>query len=71
MRWAIRVTYENGEDAWLRSGSAIDEGPIVQFRSREAAERQADFAREGLDEGQSLTIVRLDRLTERIGGVHD
>ncbi len=57
--WGIRVTDEHGEDAWLRHGSTIGEGPIVRFRSRDRAEAEAAFVREGLDEGQTLSIVRI------------
>lgn len=57
-RWVIRVTYPNGEDAYLRHGSRIGAGPIVQFRDRKTADANIDFIRPGLDDGATVTVVR-------------
>jgi hypothetical protein len=60
-RWAIRVTYATGEDAWLRHGGVPGEGPVVKFTSRQVAEREASFVREGLDVADVVAVVRFHR----------
>jgi hypothetical protein len=64
-RWAIRVTFATGEDAWLRHGRLPGEGPIVKFANRQVAEREASFVREGLDQGDALPVVRFHRGREQ------
>lgn len=56
-RWAIRVTFRNGEDAWLRHGSVPGVGQIVTFTNRRLAEKEAAFVREGLSDGDVAMIV--------------
>ncbi len=57
MSWAIRVTFANGKDAFLRHGWVIGRGPIATFHSKEKAEREAAFVREGLDAGDVVTVI--------------
>lgn len=56
-RWAIRVTYPSGEEAWLRHGSRIGAGPLATFGTRKLAEINADFVRQGLDTDVVIAIV--------------
>jgi len=58
-RWAIRVTYPNGQDAWLRRGATIGAGPIVEFRTKHLAELNVELIREGLDADTVVSVVRL------------
>lgn len=57
MTWAIRVTYTNGRDAFVRHGGVIGRGPIATFHSKAKAEEQAAFVREGLDAGELVTVI--------------
>lgn len=57
MSWAIRVTFANGKDAFLRHGGVIGRGPIATFYSKAKAEEQAAFVREGLDAGDVATVI--------------
>ena len=57
MKWAIRVTYPSGEDAWLRHGSRIGAGPMATFATRQLAEINAEMIRPGLEDC-TITIVR-------------
>lgn len=57
-RWVIRVTYPNGEDAYLRHGAVIGEGPIVRFGTKRLADINAGFVSEGLPDGATVTVVR-------------
>ncbi len=57
MSWAIRVTFANGKDAFLRHGGVIGRGPIATFHVKEKAEEQASFVREGLDAGDVITVI--------------
>lgn len=57
MSWAIRVTYANGKDAFLRHGGVIGRGPIATFYSKAKAEEEAAFVREGLDAGDVVTVI--------------
>ena len=57
-QWAIRVTYANGEDAWLRQGATIGEGAIVRFTSKQRAEEYRDFISQGLDADEVARVVR-------------
>lgn len=58
MSWKIRVTYPNGDEAWLRHGSRIGEGPLATFASRKLADINADFIKQGLDADCTVTIVK-------------
>lgn len=58
-RWAVQAIEHDGESRYLRRGEDPDEGPVVVFRSRRAADESAAFWREGLgDEVQSVNVVR-------------
>lgn len=57
-RWAVRVTFANGEDAYLRRGSRIGSGPVVTFGTRKLAEINAEFVGHGLDSGAVVTVVQ-------------
>jgi hypothetical protein len=57
-RWAIRVTYRSGDDAWLRHGPVIGEGRIATFTTREHAEREARVLRNGLDADDIVMVVK-------------
>lgn len=56
--WAIRVTYQNGEEAWLRHGSRIGAGPLATFGTRKLADINADFVKQGMDAGTVVTVVQ-------------
>jgi hypothetical protein len=55
--WAIRVTFANGRDAFLREGDVIGRGPIATFRTKAKADEQAAFLREGLDAGDTIAVI--------------
>jgi hypothetical protein len=55
--WAIRVTFANGRDAFVRHGGVIGRGPIATFHSKAKAEAQAALFREGLDAGDVVTVI--------------
>ena len=55
--WAIRVTFANGRDAFLRRGGVIGRGPIATFHSKEKAEEEAAFVREGCAAEDSVTVI--------------
>lgn len=55
--WAIRVTFANGRDAFVRSGGVIGRGPIATYRTKAQAESDAAFMREGLDAGDVVTVI--------------
>ncbi len=57
MSWAIRVTFANGKDAFLRHGGVIGRGPIATFHSKAKAEEEASFVREGLDTGDVVMVI--------------
>lgn len=57
-KWAIRVTYPSGDEAWLRHGSRIGEGPLATFGTRKLAEINAEFVSQGMDAGTVVTVVR-------------
>ena len=57
MTWAIRVTFANGRDAFVRHGGVIGRGPIATFYSREKAEEQATFIRQGMEPGDVVTVI--------------
>lgn len=61
-RWAIRVTFADGNEAWLRHGSRIGSGPIATFGSRKLAEINAEFVGHGLDAGAVVTIIEHHKL---------
>lgn len=56
-RWAVRVTYADGNEAYLRHGARIGYGSIVKF-DKKTAEINADFLRAGVDEGDTVTVVQ-------------
>lgn len=56
--WKIRVTYANGEEAYLRHGSRIGAGPLATFGTRKLADINAEFVKMGLDEGDVVTVVQ-------------
>lgn len=64
-RWAIRVTYANGDEAWLRHGAAVGAGPIVKFTTRRTADLNVDLISPGLDDGAIITVVRFHRGCEQ------
>lgn len=57
MTWAIRVTFANGRDAFVRHGWVIGRGPIATYRTREQADKDADFVRQGLDAGDTVMVI--------------
>jgi hypothetical protein len=57
MSWAIRVTFANGRDAYVRHGGVIGRGPIATFHAKAQAEAQAAFVREGLDARDVVMVV--------------
>lgn len=57
LSWAIRITFANGRDAFLRHGGKVGHGPIATYYSKAKAEEQAAFVREGLDAGDVVTII--------------
>ncbi len=56
-RFALRVTYADGQEAWLRHGAVTGDGLIVLFSNRERAEARAAELRAGLDEGDVVMVV--------------
>lgn len=59
-RWAIRVTYPSGQEAFLRHGVTAREGAIVTFKTRRDAELNAEsMVKPGLDDGCVVAIVRV------------
>lgn len=58
LRWALRVTFADGSDAFLRHGGVIGRGPIVTFYSKAKADEQAAFIRQGLDTGDVVTVIQ-------------
>jgi hypothetical protein len=65
-RWAIRVTYPSGEDAYLRHGATVGEGPVVTFRTKRDAELNAEaYVQPGLDEGTVVSVVKVRGVTVR------
>lgn len=58
-RYVIRVNYPDGGVAWLRHGSVVGAGPIVRFPNRKTAEVNLGFIREGLEEGATVSVVRV------------
>lgn len=63
-RWALRITYRHGGEAFLRHGTRIGYGPIVQFRTRRDAEINIGMIEPGLDAGTVVTVVRYDKHDE-------
>lgn len=65
--WAIRVTFANGKDAFLRHGGVIGRGPIVTFHSKAKAEREAAFVRHGCSSEDVVTVIERShgRLADR------
>lgn len=59
--WAIRITFADGREAFLRHGGVIGRGPIVTFYTKEKADEQAAFIREGLDAGDVATVIQRSR----------
>lgn len=55
-KWAIRVTYANGEDAWLRIGARPGVGLIASF-DRATADINREFISHGLSEGDVALVV--------------
>jgi hypothetical protein len=55
--WAIRVTFANGQTAFLRHGGVIGKGAIVSFHSKAKADAEAENVRNGLNEGDVLTVI--------------
>lgn len=55
--WAIRVTFANGRDAFLRRGSLIGRGPIATFYSKAKADEEAAIVQDGLNDGDVVTVI--------------
>lgn len=55
--WAIRVTFANGQSAFLRHGGCPGAGAIVTFHSKARATEKAAFLREGLDAADVITVI--------------
>lgn len=55
-KWAIRVIFANGKDAWLRHRHRAGRGPIVSF-DRATAEVNREFVSQGLDDGDVALVV--------------
>jgi hypothetical protein len=64
-RWSIRVTFADGNEALLRHGPVVGEGDVVTFRTRKLAEINADLVRNGLEEGDVVTIIPAARTEGR------
>ena len=62
-RWAIRVTFANGEDAWLHEGPRPGVGPIASF-DRKTADVNREFVSHGLDDGDVAVVVPFPPVTE-------
>lgn len=56
--YAIRVTFANGRDAFVREGGVIGQGRIATYRTRALADADADFIRQGLDDGAVATVIQ-------------
>ena len=57
MSWAIRVTYANGREAFLRHGIVPGTGPIVTFHSKAKADAEAAIFRDNLNAGDAITVI--------------
>jgi hypothetical protein len=55
--WAIRVTFANGKEAFLRHGGIIGRGPIATWHSKAKAEREAAFVCEGCSSEDVVTVI--------------
>lgn len=53
MRYAVKVIWDNGEEELLKSGNTI-----ASFASKRRAQEIADFMKAGMDEVQSINVVR-------------
>lgn len=57
LTWAIRVTFADGRDAFVRHGGVIGRGPIATFHSKAKAEEQAAFVRQGMETGDVVMVI--------------
>jgi hypothetical protein len=55
--WAVRVTFANGRDAFLRHGGVIGRGPIATYRTKAQAEDAAALLRVGLDAADTVIVI--------------
>lgn len=54
--WAIRVTLADGRTVFLRQGGVIGNGPIATYRSKAAADADADALRQRMD-ARDITVI--------------
>lgn len=57
LSWAIRVTFANGREAFVRRGGVIGRGPIATYYTKAAAEDDVRFLREGFEADDVITII--------------
>lgn len=57
--WALLVTFDNGEQDYVCDGNG---DRISRFRTKDDAEQQASFLRDGLDEGDRIHVIRYPSL---------
>jgi hypothetical protein len=55
-RWAVRVTYVSGHEAFVRDGAGAH-GAIAMWPSKARAEQHADVLRAGVDRGVIVAVV--------------
>ena len=55
-RWAIKVVWSDGEEEYLKEGIRV-----AIFSSRSRAHEQADFMKIGMDDVQSIAVVKAPR----------
>lgn len=57
MKFAIRVTDGDGHDMFVRHGSEIGEGAVVQFATKSKAQKFAEEMKFGLEDDWTIAIV--------------
>lgn len=68
---AIRVTFANGRDAFVRRGRVLGRGPIATFYNKAQAEAEAvAFIQEGAEAGAMVTVIERShgRNVSRVNG---
>jgi hypothetical protein len=55
--YAIQVTFQSGDVAYLRHGSRIGAGPVVRFRDRLTADVNREFVQQGLNDGDQASVI--------------
>jgi hypothetical protein len=62
MRWAVRVTYPSGEEAWLRHGALVGSGSIVAFAKPAPGGAGGPFLSMGMEDESEVTVERMPRI---------